>query len=162
DGELKAWIGDFGLATEIAETGARPGGVAGTPPFMAPELLAGDRASADRRSDVYSLGATLFQLTTGELPPRGPLRWPELPARAPARPPDRAAIAARCLSADPEDRYPSARAVAEDLHRFLDGEVVEAYADRLAYRLTRFVSRHRTLLAVCGIAALLLAGALAV
>jgi len=162
DGELRAWIGDFGIATEMVETEARFGDLAGTPQYMAPELLAGDRAAADRRSDVYSLGVTLYQVLTGELPPRGPLRWKELRMHASALPPDLAAIAARCLSEDPEDRYPSARAVAEDLHRFLDGEVVEAYADRLAYRLIRFSSRHRTLLAVAGIAALLLTGALAV
>ncbi len=162
DGDLAAWICDFGLASEIAEGDHRPGALAGTPEYMAPELLAGEHTAPDRRSDVFSLGVTLHQLLTGELPPRAAVGWSDLRRRAPELPADLAAIVARCLAEDPDQRYPSARAVAEELRRYLDGEVVQAHADRLAYRLTRFVSRHRTLLAVSGIAALLLAGALAV
>ena len=158
DGDPRAWIGDFGIATDLA---AGAGGLAGTPRFMAPELLREGPAAADRRSDVFSLGVTLHQVLTGELPPPG-ARWREVREASPALPPDLAAVVARCLAEDPAARYPSARAVAEDLRRFLDGEAVEAYADRLAYRLTRFASRHRTLLAVAGVSALLLAAALVV
>lgn len=173
DGELQAWIGDFGIATEVAGpqdgagslagggAGGGATGRAGTPQFMAPELLRGDRAAADRRSDVYSLGVTLHQALTGALPPRGPARWRDLRERAPGLPPDLLAIVARCLADDPAGRYSSARALADDLRRFLDGEVVEAYADRRAYRLARFAARHRTLLAVAGVSAVLLAAALA-
>ncbi|MFP3941389.1 MAG: protein kinase domain-containing protein, partial [Thermoanaerobaculia bacterium] len=160
DGELRAWIGDFGIATEAGGTNPETAGLAGTPRFMAPELLRGGRTSADRRADVYSLGVTLHQVLTGELPPRGSVRGNELRKRALDLPPDLAAIVARCLAEDPAGRYPSARALAEDLRRFLDGEVVEAYADRLAYRLTRFAARHRTLLAVAGVSAMLLSAAL--
>jgi len=168
DGELKAWIGDFGIATEIETGRADPGGLAGTPQFMAPELLRGDPASADRRSDVYSLGVTLFQVLTGTLPPGNgsspfPASSPAVPTvPAVSLPADLRAIVERCLAEDPGDRYPSARAVGEDLRRFLDGDVVEAYADRLAYRLTRFAVRHRALFAVGGVSALLLAAALVV
>ena len=162
DGELRAWIGDFGIATEIESSDSDDDGLAGTPQFMAPERLHGDRASADRRSDVFSLGVTLHRILTGAPPPRPDVSWTELRARSPGVPPDLAAVVVRCLAGEPGDRYPSARAVAEELRRFLDGEVVEAYADRWAYRMTRFVARHRTLLTVAGISGVLLAVALLV
>lgn len=169
DGDLQAWIGDFGIAVELAEEGERAA-LAGTPRFMAPELRRAARADrvgsaegVDRRADVYSLGVTLFQVLTGEPPPAGSgARWTGLHDAAPGLPPDLVAVVARCLAEDPADRYPSARAVAEDLRRFLDGEVVEAYADRLTYRWARFAARHRRLLAVAGVSAVLLTAALAV
>ncbi|HSM50038.1 MAG TPA: serine/threonine-protein kinase, partial [Thermoanaerobaculia bacterium] len=162
DGELRAWIGDFGIATEIGDAGPGRRGLAGTPEYMAPELLASGPPSADRRSDVFSLGVTLYQLLTGELPPRDAPGGCGRARRARGLPPDLAAVVGRCLAEDPADRYPSARAVAEDLRRFLDGDVVEAYADRRAYRLARFAARHRRLLAVSGVSALLLSAALVV
>jgi serine/threonine-protein kinase len=162
DGEPKAWIGDFGIATGVEGADPGAGGLAGTPAFMAPERLTGDPAAVDRRSDVYSLGVTLFRVLTSAPPPGAGARWADLRERAPDLPPDLAAVVERCLASDPAARYPSARAVADDLRRFLDGEVVEAYADRRAYRLARFAARHRTLLAGAGVAALLLAAALAV
>jgi len=166
DGDLHAWIGDFGIATEAVEGDGEAAvggavGAVGTPPYMAPELLRRDGSFADRRADVFSLGVTLYQTLTGELPPRGADRWADLRREAPDLPPDLLAIVARCLALDPEGRYPSARAVAEDLRRFLNGDVVGAYADRRAYRLTRFVARHRALLTVGGVAAVLLVVALA-
>jgi len=170
DGE-RALVGDFGIALELSREG-QAAGVVGTPRYMAPELLqagpaaAGDpgRASAaaapDRRADVYSLGVTLFEVVAG-FPPPGPTpTWAELRATAPDLPPDLLAAAARCLAHDPEDRYSSARAVARDLGRFLEGDVVSAYADRRAYRWARFAARHRRLLTVAGVSALLLAAAL--
>lgn len=167
DGELEARIGDFGIATELSGPDADPAGLAGTPEFMAPELLAQrtaeePRGAADRRSDVFSLGVTLHRTLLGAPPARGRTDPRDLWESAPSLPPDLRAILARCLAEDPERRYPSARAVAEELRRFLDGDVVEAYADRLAYRLTRFATRHRALLGVAGVSAVLLAAALVV
>lgn len=160
DGDLRAWIGDFGIAVELTAEGERTA-LAGTPRFMAPELRRRERA--DRRADVYSLGVTLFQVLAGRPPPidvgRG---WVALHDAAPGLPPDLTAVIARCLAHDPADRYPSARAVAEDLRRFLDGDVVEAYANRRAYRWARFAARHRRLLAVAGVSAVLLVAALLV
>jgi tetratricopeptide (TPR) repeat protein len=170
DGGWKPWIADFGIASWSEGGGA--GELAGTPAYLAPELLRGPGARGDRRSDVYSLGVTLYELLTGETPfhaaepvellrrvrddpPRPPRRLlPTLPA-------DLEAIVLKCLNKDPEARYPSARALAEDLRRFLGGQAVEAYVAGLSYRLTRFALRHRLLLAVAGVGALLLAAALA-
>lgn len=159
DGGLKPYVADFGIATalETAATlgAAARGPLAGTPLYMAPEQLRGETA-IDRRSDVYSLGATACQLLTGALPAAG-RQLSELLAQLP---PDVAAIVRKCLAKEPAERYPSARAVAADLRRFLDGEVVEAHAATLAYRLTKLALRHRTPLTVTGVAALLLTGAL--
>jgi len=162
DGELQAKIGDFGIATELAEGGDGNVILGGTPEYMAPELRSEGRGATDRRSDIYSLGVTLHQALTGERPPRGGSGWSDLRARFPDLPADLTAIIARCLAREPADRYGSARRVAEDLGRFLDGDVVEAYADRFAYRVGRFAARHRTLLILAGISVLLLAAALTV
>ena len=172
DGDWKPWIADFGIA-QWSEAGAS-GELAGTPAYLAPELLRnGAAAQADRRADVYGLGVTLYELLTGEAPFRAPelaelLRQvrddaPPAPRQLlPPLPADLEAIVLRCLEKDPEARYPSARALAQDLWRFLDGEVVEAHAASLSYRLTRFALRHRRLLAVAGVAAVLLVIALGV
>ncbi|HMB55450.1 MAG TPA: serine/threonine-protein kinase, partial [Thermoanaerobaculia bacterium] len=71
DGEPTAWIGDFGIATELAAEGAPAALHAGTPQYMAPELLRQPGRAGDRRSDVFSLGVTLLQALTGERPVRG-------------------------------------------------------------------------------------------
>lgn len=171
DGDWKPWIADFGIA-QWSE-GRTGGELAGTPAYLAPELLSGGAVQMDRRADVYSLGVTLYEFLTGELPFRSPelvellrrIREEAPPSprqNLPSLPADLAAIVLKCLEKDPEARYPSARALAEDLRRFLDGDAVEAHTATLAYRLTRFAVRHRRPLLVAGIAAVLLVAALAV
>ena len=171
DGDWKPWIADFGIASwSGGMSGER---LAGTPAYLAPELLRGSATQADRRADVYGLGVTLYEFLTGERPfrsielaellrqvseeaPRSPREiLPGLPA-------DLAAIVLKCLEKDPEARYPSARALAEDLRRFLNGEAVEAHTSTRTYRLARFAVRHRRLLTVASVAAVLLMAALAV
>lgn len=173
EGELEALVGDFGLATELGDNdAANAGAAAGSPHYIAPERLdailaaesgLGQGPLVDRRSDIYSLGITMYQLFTGTLPfsghhtveilrqsrsgelPRPRLRLANLPAELEA-------ITVRCTARDPNERYATARAVAADLRRYLDGEVVEAYAAGLAYRLTRLVLRNK-LVAGIGVAA---------
>ena len=156
DGKYKPYVADFGIATVLDSTMPGAAAFAGTPAFMAPER--GRREGVvDRRSDVYSLGVSACELLTGSLPGVGrPLAGLLEPLPA-----DVVAIVRRCLADNPAERYPSARAVAEELQRYLDGDVVEAHAATLAYRLTKFATRHRRLLAVAGVAGLLLAIALA-
>lgn len=183
DGGWRPWVTDFGIALgrtgPDGETVLGPCGreVAGTLGYMAPEVLAGDLARVDRRADVYGLGATLYALLTGR-PPHGVegeeetagavlRRIAEVDAadpreREPSVPAEVAAICLRCLARDPDRRYASARAVAADLGRYLNGEVVEAYTATLAYRLVRFVERHRLLVSVVSTAAVLLVIALGV
>lgn len=173
DGGLKARVADFGLATDLTgmEEPDSPE-LAGSPHYIAPERL--ENAPVDRRSDVYSLGITLYRVLTGELPFAGAhtvdvLRQTlhrELPPprqRMPSLPAELEAIVLRCTARDPDRRYASARAVAADLQRYLDGEVVEAYAAGLAYRLTRFVLRNKLLAGIAaGAAAGLLVASVAV
>lgn len=166
DGDWKALVADFGLATELENADSNPAkAVAGSPYFIAPERLIG--APIDRRSDVYSLGITMYWLLAGALPFTGQntvdvLRrtlFEQLPPPRqvlPALPAELEAIIVRATARDPGQRYASARAVAADLRRYLDGEVVEAYAAGLAYRLTRFVLRNKLLAGMAAAAAVTL------
>lgn len=178
DGQLEALVSDFGLATELGDAEAMAAdAVAGTPHYIAPERLGGLPATGspvtelpvviDRRSDVYSLGITLYRLLTGELPFSGQntveilrhILHEELPPprqRLPSLPVELEAIILRCSARDPNLRYASARAVAADLQRYLDGEVVEAYTAGLAYRLTRFALRNKLVVGMAGAAAVAL------
>ncbi len=151
----KAYVTDFGLVKEMGTEGAtQSGDVLGTPTYMSPEQAAGQSAHGDRRMDVYSLGATLYRVITGLPPFSGstavavmrkvfeeaptPLRRlrPEIPA-------DLEQIVLKAMEKDPTRRYPTAGAMAEDLRRFTRGEPVLARPPGPAYRLHRWLMRHR-------------------
>ena len=156
DGALRAYVMDFGLARDWHAEHTATGAVLGTPHYMAPEQARGEVAHLDRRVDVYSLGATLYQVLTGvppfagthplellhriqseePVPPRQ--RQPELPA-------DVEAIVLKCLEKDRAARYDSARALAEDIERFLSGEPVLARRAGPGYRLRKKLRKHRLL-----------------
>lgn len=118
---------DWGIARR---TGAaeRPGVVAGTPQFMAPEMAAGESHLADQRADIYSLGALLDF---------------SLPARAPRA---LRAVADKARSQLPENRYPDAVELNREIGRFLDGEAVLAHRESVPEKLRRFGARNATLL----------------
>jgi serine/threonine protein kinase len=141
----------------------------GTPMYMPPEQARGELDKVDERSDVYSLGAVLYELLTGEAPHRGEnlahilyaiSNDPLTPVceKAPHTPPELAAVCEKALAKDPADRYPSARALAEDLQRFQTGAMVEAHEYRFSEHLRRFVRRHRPVLATVAASLLLLLG----
>jgi serine/threonine-protein kinase len=138
------------------------GQVVGTPAFMPPEQAEGRLDRVGVASDVLSLGATLYCLLTGQAPYNGPdvlaqARQGEVePARQCERsvPAALEAVCQRAMAVRPEDRYPSARALAEDVQRWLADEPVSAYREPLADRLRRWGWRHRTLVSV-GVALLL-------
>ena len=155
DGRLKPYVMDFGLARDWRESSTTAtGSILGTPHYMAPEQARGEVAQLDRRADVYSLGATLYALLTGEPPISGEnglevlSRIPTVEPRPPRAinpdiPRDLEAIVLKCLEKDRSARYDSARALIEDLDRFLSGETIQARAWSLGYRLRKKARKHR-------------------
>jgi serine/threonine protein kinase len=119
------------------------GAVLGTPSYMAPEQALGMIASIGPAADIHALGAILFQLLTGRPPFTGAnlrevldhvrFRKPVPPSSLEAGVPiDLETICLKCLRKTPPERYPSAQALADDLHRFLAGERIEAGTDTAA------------------------------
>jgi serine/threonine-protein kinase len=148
-----------------AETVA--GSMVGTPAYASPEQVAGRLDLLGPASDVYGLGATLYALLTG----RPPIEADELeevlrrvqkgqipPPRSidPTIPKPLEAICLKAMALRPEGRYPSARALAEDVTRWLDDAPVSAYRDPVSVRVGRWMRRHRTL--VTSAAAVLIFG----
>ncbi|HET8797499.1 MAG TPA: protein kinase, partial [Thermoanaerobaculia bacterium] len=169
DGGWHAWVLDFGLARDASmETMTTIGAVVGTPPYMAPEQARAERERIDRRTDVYSLGATLFDVLSGRPPFVADSMVdvmmkvvtedaPSLRTLVPSIPADLDTIVMKCLEKDPQRRYESARALAEDLRRYLDGEPIQARRTTFVHRWVRRARRHPTmaaLLAVAGLAVL--------
>jgi hypothetical protein len=137
DGTLK--ITDFGLAkkldTSLAHT--QSGHIVGTPSYMAPEQAAGKNREIGPGTDVYALGAILYELLTGRPPFKAAtpidtvlqvLQDEPVPPRQlqPRTPRDLETICLKCLKKEPALRYASAAALASDLRRFLDGEPIRA------------------------------------
>jgi WD40 repeat protein/Tfp pilus assembly protein PilF/tRNA A-37 threonylcarbamoyl transferase component Bud32 len=138
DNEGRAHIMDFGMAKREAGevTVTIEGQVLGTPAFMSPEQAGGESHKVDGRTDVYSLGAVLYQLLTGELPFRGNARMLLYQVRNDEpRPPrslndtiprDLQTICLKAMAKVPGGRYATARDMADDLRRFLRGEPILA------------------------------------
>jgi serine/threonine-protein kinase len=176
DGRLRPIVMDFGIAREeggesgLTETGA----LLGTPAYMSPEQARGGGRGLDRRSDVYSLGATLYELLAGGPPFAGdsimtvvlavlneePQR---LRTRMPQVPEDLETIVAKCLNKEPGQRYDSARALADDLDRYIAGEPILGRRESLLRRARRTARKHRAAVAMAALAlaAATIAGGLA-
>jgi len=166
DRETGVKITDFGLAREAGSGSmTESGALIGTPMYMAPEQIRGERDAVDNRADVYGLGATLYQLVTGEPPFRGPTTpavLEQVLGRGPIRPrrlrrdlpAELEAIVLQAMAKEPGDRYGSALEMAEDLERFGRGERVLARRPAAAKMLWRSVLKHPT---VAGLVLLILA-----
>ncbi len=143
-----------------------PGSAVGTPAYMSPEQAEGRFDRMGPRSDVYSLGATLYCLLIGKPPfagevadvlravQRGEVRPPR--QLDPGIDPALEAICLQAMAPRPEDRYPSGRALADDLDRWMADEPVSAWHEPPMRRARRWARRNRT--AVTGAAAALMAG----
>jgi len=160
DGTYHPYVMDFGLAREIADAGETATGVIeGTPSFMAPEQARGDRKDLDRRVDIYSLGATLYHLIAQRPPFVGDSSLSVLlaldrdeatPLRqiVPTLPEDLEVIVMKCLEKDARERYDSAKALADDLERYLNGDPIAARRASLAYVLLKRIRKHKAIFAV--------------
>jgi WD40 repeat protein/serine/threonine protein kinase len=140
------------------------GAVLGTPYYMSPEQAGG--RPVDERADVYALGALLYEVLTGEPPYRSApeplaavLAGPPAPAEdlAPTIPPDLGTIARKAMARRPEDRYPSARELAEDLRRFQTGRLVSAHVYSRRTLVKRWLRRYRAPVIVAAAALSILA-----
>jgi WD40 repeat protein len=131
----------------------------GTPKYMSPEQARGETTGLDERSDVYSLGAVLFEILTGCAPFLGAsaaeilqqvLEAPLVDARRlePAVPPALAAVARRALEKQPAQRYPSAQALADEVIAWQSGQRVSVYDYSVPELVRLFVTRHRSVSAV--------------
>jgi non-specific serine/threonine protein kinase/serine/threonine-protein kinase len=121
---------DFGVAKALEPgdgEGARTaeGQRLGTPQYMAPEQWLHGASAADARSDVYALGVLLGEMVPASMRDR-----------------DLAAVLARATAHDPDDRYPTAAALADDLRRWMSGQSVSARRRRVLERLVRLARRH--------------------
>ena len=148
-------VTDFGLARRVSGASALTftGAIIGTPSYMAPEQASGRKDAATTASDVYGLGAILYELLAGRPPFRAETvmetvvqvleREPPPPSRLRAGvPAELELICLKCLEKDPRARYPSATALADDLERFLRGEGVLARRAGSRPRLRRWFRRE--------------------
>jgi predicted Ser/Thr protein kinase len=155
DSQGRAFVTDFGLARDVdgGSELTRPGELLGTPAYMAPEQARGESRLIGEASDVHALGAILYESLIGT-PPFGHdspaavfarlLNNEPTPPRAADRriPRDLETICLKCLMKDPSRRYPTARALLEDLRRFEAGEPITAKRPSLLDRSLRFAKRQ--------------------
>jgi hypothetical protein len=156
-------IADFGLARRIDEGPRGDEDIAGTPSYMAPEQALAKSHPIGPATDIYGLGAILYELLSGHPPFLGGTARSTLeqvvrdeppPLRIAARgaPADLAAICERCLAKDPAQRYASARELGDDLRRFLEGEDVSTRVPGMLERMQRWVHRNRAATGMIGVA----------
>ena len=165
------YVADFGLARRLENALAIENDeVSGTPAYMAPEQAQVRAHKLTKATDIWGLGAILYELLTGHPPfraetaqdtvklvlegqVRAPRRW------EPALPLDLEAIVLRCLNRNPGERYASARALADDLARYVEGRPVQARPLNTLQRMVRWAKREPKLATAAGCAvAILLVG----
>ncbi len=156
-------ITDFGLAKRLdrGDQVTASGALLGTPDYMSPEQVAGRHDISGPASDVFSLGAMLYEMLTGRVPFRGSnladtlshilQDEPERPSRLNSRvPADLETICLKCLEKRPDGRYPTAGGLATDLGRFLNHEAISARPVSASRQVSRWLMGHPQVLAAVG------------
>jgi predicted Ser/Thr protein kinase len=167
EGIWRPYVMDFGIAKETDVEGhTATGAIMGTPAYMSPEQARGELERLDSRSDVYSLGATLYKLLTGRPPFYGsttvevirkvsdeePVAIRKVDGSLPI---DLETIVMKCLEKEAEQRYQTAKQLAEDLGRYLDEEPIQARRASRAYRVARSIkkaTKQKPVAAMLGVA----------
>ncbi len=157
------YVADFGLAKRLDQDSdlTQTGAIIGTPSYMPPEQARGDRKAVTTASDVYGLGTVLYELLTCRPPFRGSDAVQTIrqviedePKRPRALNPrigrDLETICLKCLEKDPQRRYTSAEALADDFNRWLVGEPIAARPVGLAERLAKWARRRPIHAALAG------------
>ena len=167
-------ITDFGLAKKMdaTEVLTQSGAVMGTPSYMAPEQARGNAKQLGPPADIYALGALLYELLTGRPPFKGATAMdtmvqvatdePVAPSRMqPKLPPDLETICLKCLEKAPSRRYLTSQALADDLHRYLAGEPIQARPAGRLERGWKWARRRPALAGLLAVSALALLSILA-
>jgi serine/threonine protein kinase/WD40 repeat protein len=164
------WITDFGLARRADDAAlTQSGALVGTPRYMSPEQAQAARRPVDHRTDVYSLGATLYELVTRRAPFSGDTpvdvllqvieREPVAPRRLDRSiPRDLETVVLKAMAKRPQDRYQTAAALADDLQRWLKTEPIQARRIGPVGRTVRWCRRNPALAAVTATAAAVILG----
>ncbi len=172
DAEGKLYVTDFGLARIEADAGVTmTGDLLGTLAYMSPEQALAKRVVVDHRTDVYSLGVTLYELITLQKPYEGrdrqellkkiafdePRRLRQINSRIPR---ELETIVAKAMEKSPDERYATAQDLANDLCRFLADEPIQAKPPTFLQRTGKWTRRHQAFVATAAVVmALLLVGA---
>lgn len=155
DPDGRIWLTDFGLAKRMDDVSlSMAGAILGTPRYMSPEQASAAKNPVDHRTDIYSLGATLYELATGRPlfeadsphavitqiltsePPRPRVVCPNLPR-------DFETIILKCLAKEPSQRYATAQALADDLRAFVEGRAIRARRATLAEQAARWFKQQK-------------------
>jgi WD40 repeat protein/serine/threonine protein kinase len=151
---LKLWITDFGLARMEQDAGlTMTGDILGTLRYMSPEQALAKRVVVDHRSDIYSLGVTLYELLTlrpaftgddrqellRQIAFEEPRRLQQINARIPQ---DLQTIVFKAIEKNPGDRYATSKEFGDDLRRFIDHHPIKAKPPTFLHRLTKWSRRH--------------------
>jgi WD40 repeat protein/serine/threonine protein kinase len=173
DGGGRLWVTDFGLAHLQSQPGlTMTGDLLGTLRYMSPEQALAQRVAVDARTDVYSLGVTLYELLTLEPAYNGKSREevlrqiafeePRLPRRLnTAIPAELEVIVLKAMAKNPEERYATAE-LADDLRRFLEDKPIRARRPSLRQRAVKWARRHKTVVRAALVILALAVAALAV